>query len=59
MLRRFRFIDCQTAAGGSRRAIPLNQLYPESERDAHSRIVRVAKVIQGLEPREKLQLLQP
>ena len=59
MLRLYRFIDYQAAAGATRNTVRLGQLYPEPERDQRGKIVRVRRVLNQLEPREKLQLLQP
>jgi len=54
-----RFADRWQAAGVGAQPIRLGDLYPEPERDATGRIVRIRPVVTGLSPREALALFRP
>lgn len=59
MTNRVRFIDFQRAAGAAQATIPAHELFPEPERDASGRIVRIRPLAQKFTKREILRLFQP
>lgn len=59
MTNRYRFIDYQRAAGDAPVTVPAHALYPEPERDAAGRIVRIRPAARKLSGREILKLFEP
>ena len=54
-----RFIDFQKATDGEQRTVSLHKLFPEPERDATGRIVRIRPLKSALHSREVFNVLQP
>jgi hypothetical protein len=59
MPRQFRFIDYLAEGGAGRETVRLGDLYPDPERAADGRVVRIGPRRHHLTSGEKLQLLQP
>lgn len=59
MTNRIRFIDYQRATGAGQAIIPAHELFPEPERDANGRIIRIRRAAQKFSRREILKLFQP
>lgn len=59
MTNRYRFVDYQRAAGTGQASIPAYQLFPEPERDATGRIVRLRAAVVKISAGEILKLFQP
>jgi Protein of unknown function (DUF1538) len=59
MMRQYRFIEYQRAAGGGRKEIPLRELYPEPERDPTGKITRIRPAVTTISAIEILNLFRP
>ncbi|MGD8589447.1 MAG: DUF1538 domain-containing protein [Chromatiales bacterium] len=59
MVNQHRFVEFQRAIGSTHREVSLHRLYPEPERDAAGRIVRIRPLITRVTPREVMHLLRP
>ena len=55
----YRYLDFQRATGSGRQDISLIRLYPEAEKDATGRIVRIRPLVTTIESREMIMLLKP
>ena len=54
-----RFIDFQKATGSAVGTVPARQIFPEPERDASGRIVRIRPVVTKVSKHEAVNLLRP
>ncbi len=59
MTNRYRFSDYQRAAGMVKESIPAGQLYPDPERDASGRIIRIRRASARFSRQEIFKLFQP
>lgn len=59
MTQSYRFSEYLRATGPARTEISLGQLYPEPERDAEGRIVRIRPILSSVSSREVAGLLKP